>query len=181
MLYDNTSVLEYLEKEQGKIIHLYGDPDTGRTSVMFSMIDYLIGKGHPCAYLVPSSGTIQIERFRHYIKDLSMCPLAIVKDRKSLSFNLRCLAEATEYIFLDCFLSFILYRTRRQNASLMSLLSGYAYGSRTNFILCNDTRHIPGEESTSPAYMEIFRRYSSKNILVYKDPASNIFYNFKEW
>lgn len=181
MLYDNPPVLEYLEKEKGKIIHLYGDPDTGRTSVMFSMIDYLIRQGQPCAYLVPSSGSIQAERFKHYIKDLSMCPLVIIKDRKSLSFSLKCLTEATENIFIDCFLSFILYRSKRQNVSLMSLLSGYAFGAHTNFILCNDTRHIPGEERSSPAYMEIFRRYSSKNVLVYKDAATNIYYNFKEW
>ncbi len=181
MLYDNLSVLSYLEKEKGKIIHLYGDPDTGRTSVMFSMIDYLIQHGQTCAYLVPSSGSIQAERFRHYLKDISLCPLVVVKDRKSLSFSLQCLSEATEHIFLDCFLSYILYRSKKQNASLMSLLSGYAYGGHINFILCNDTRHIPGEEKTSPAYMERFRRYSSKNILVYKDEATNIYYDFKEW
>lgn len=181
MLYDNLSVLSYLEKEGGKIVHLYGDPDTGRTSVMFSMIDYLISKGQMCSYLVPLSGGLQAERFRHYVKDISMCPLVIVKDRKDLANSLRYLTDAAENIFLDCFLSYILYRTKRQNGSLMSLLSGYAFGSNVNFILCNDTRHVPGENKTSPAYMEIFRRYSSKNILVHKDEQLNIYYDFKEW
>ena len=152
MLYDNLSVLSYLEKEGGKIVHLYGDPDTGRTSVMFSMIDYLISKGQMCSYLVPLSGGLQAERFRHYVKDISMCPLVIIKDRKDLANSLRYLTDAVENIFLDCFLSYILYRTKRQR-----------------------------ESKTSPAYMEIFRRYSSKNILVHKDEQLNIYYDFKEW
>lgn len=181
MLYDNLEVLNYLESGKGKLIHLYGNADTGRTSVMFSVIDYLISHGHPCAYMVPAASTLQVDRFRHYVKDLSMCPLVIIQDKKSLSFNISCLAAATEYIFLDCFLDYILHRPKLKIANLMALLSGYAMGSRISFILCNDTRHIPGEEKSSPAYMEVFRRYSDKNILVYKDPATNIRYNFKDW
>ena len=181
MLYDNEEVLNYLKQEDGKLIHLYGEADAGRTSVLFSMIGYLTSQGHPCAYLVPGKSQMQIERFRRYIKDPSLCPLIIIQDRKTLSSVISGLATVTDYIFIDCFLSYILYRTRRQNASLMSFLSGQAYGNHLNFVLCNDTRHIPGEDKPSPAYMEIFRRYSSKNVLVYKDTGANIFYEFKGW
>lgn len=181
MLYDNQEVLDYLLHNNRKLIHLYGEADAGRTSVMFSMIDHLASNGKSCAYLVPSAAKIQEERFRRYIKDPSLCPMVIIKDRKSLASSLSLLSEVTEDIFIDNFLSYILYRTRRQNTSLMSMLSGYTYGTYANLILCNDTRHIPGEEKTSPAYMEIFRRYSSKNILVQKDEGQNVHYIFKEW
>ena len=181
MLYDNQEILDYLLYNRGKLIHLYGEADTGRTSVMFSMIDHLAANGKICAYLVPSESKIQEERFRRYIKDPSLCPLVVVKDRKSLSSSLSLLSRVAEDIFIDNFLSYVLYRTRRQNASMMSMLSGYAYGTYANLILCNDTRHIPGEEKTSPAYMEIFRRYSSKNILVQKDDKQDVHYAFKEW
>ena len=181
LLYDNQNVLDYLLRERGRLVHLYGEADAGRTSVLFSLIGHLTEHGHPCAYLAPIGNQIQVERFRRYVKDPALCPLAVVPDRKLLPGIITELSEAADYLFLDCFLSYILYRTRRQNASLMSFLSGCAYGKGTSFILCNDTRHVPGDDTASPAYMEVFRRYSSRNVLVYKDAAADIYYSFKDW
>ena len=41
MIYENQEVLDYLLDNKGKLIHLYGEADAGRTSVLFSLIENL--------------------------------------------------------------------------------------------------------------------------------------------
>lgn len=181
MIYDNKKVLDYLLNNDGKLIHLYGQADAGRTSVLFSLISYLVANEQTCAYLVPQKNVLQIELFQRYVKDLSLCPMCIIQDKEELIHTIGQLSGTIQYIFIDNFLYYVLYRTKKKNQLLLSSFSSYAYKTKTNFVFCNDMRHVPGINKTVPAYLELFRRYSTNNILVRKDENKNIYYDFEEW
>ena len=176
MLYDNQEVLNYLLNNKGKLIHLYGEADAGRTSVLFSLTEFLTRQEKIVCYITPRA-----EEFRKNVFDrMVSCPeRCIIAHASSFKEMAPLLSLGADIYMIDNFLEQILHKKKAQIARTFSLLSGQAFQHGYNIILANDLR-INKEKGIHPAYMEYFRHYCRKHIEVKKDSDFHIHYNFTE-
>jgi len=177
MLYDNPEVLEYLQQSNGKLIHVYGDPDSGRTSVLFSWVDYLTRQGQAVCYVVPRMELFWKDLFHQYVDKPERCYIAKASTEKEIRSILD--VDFDWYCF-DNFLDLILHKPKPKIRSLFSLLSGHVYQTRQNAILVNGLRYYEAKGGYHPAYLEYFRHYCMKHAVVEKDSDFHIRYRFTE-
>ena len=179
MLYSNQDIITYLSKEEGKLIHLYGEPDAGRTQVLFSIIDELTKQDKFCSYWVPRKEEYRKNVFDEMVDKKQCCIIGFPDTAQELSQFLK-LAEGTDLICIDNFLEYILHKRKAQIRLVFSMLSAAAYEHKTNFLLVNDLRYLPAKGGLHPAYQEYFRYFCSRHVCVEKDSDFHIRYRFCE-
>jgi len=177
MLYDNQDVLQYLDKEKGKLVHLYGEPDAGRTQVLFSVINALANQDRFCCYWVPRKEEYRKEVFDATVGKKQCCIIGFPETAQELQQFL-VLAKDTDLICVDNFLEYILHKRKAQIRLIFSLFSASAYEYGTNVLLVNDMRYLPEKGGLHPAYQEYFRYFCDRHIQVEKDSDFNIRYEF---
>lgn len=176
MIYENQEVLDYLLDNKGKLIHLYGEADAGRTSVLFSLIENLTQQEKIICYITPRTEEFRKNVFDRMISYPERCIIAQASSYKEIT---PLLSLGADIYMVDNFLEQILHKKKPQITHTFSLLSGQAFQNGYNIILSNDLR-ISKEKGIHPAYMEYFRHFCSKHIEVKKDSDFHIHYNFTE-
>ena len=177
MLYPNQEIMTYLSNEKGKLVHLYGEPDAGRTQVLFSIINELAEQDKFCCYWVPRKEEYRQNVFDETVTKKQCCVIGFPETVKELPQFLQ-LAEGTDLICIDNFLEYILHKRKAQIRLAFSMLSATAYEYETNFLLVNDLRYLPAKGGLHPAYQEYYRYFCDRHICVEKDSDFNIHYGF---
>ena len=177
MLYDNQEVVHYLDEEKGKLVHLYGEPDAGRTQVLFSVINELANKNRFCCYWIPHREEFRQNVFNETVSKKQCCIIGFPETVNELSRFLE-LAKGTDLICIDNFLEYILHKRKTQIRLALSMLSASAYEHKTNFLLVNDLRYLPAKGGLHPAYQEYFRYFCDRHVRVEKDSDFHIRYGF---
>lgn len=172
MLYDNPTITEYLLSNKGKLIHMFGEPDAGRTRVLFSLIDRLTQNNGLCGYCI--SRDFQLEVFQQMVRHQEQCMIAQPENKKQLTEILKL---DLDYFFIDNFLEYIIHKSRKQIQQTFAILSARAYQDQKNIILVNDMRYHP-DKGLHPAYQEWFYHFCAQHIKVEKDSDFNIRYEF---
>lgn len=179
MLYDNQEVLAYLKNQRGKLVHLYGKPDAGRTQSVFSILDHVGQEDRLCGYWVPRKEDFRQNVFREMIAWPERYLIGFPKTVKELSLFLP-LAAGTDLVCIDNFLEYIIHKPKDQIRAVLTLLSATAYQHGTNFLLVNDLRYYESKGGMHPAYQEYFRHFCARHVEVEKDSDFHIRYAFKE-
>ena len=177
MLYNNYDVLQYFTENNGKLIHLYGEPDAGRTQTVFTILKHMTSLEKICCYWVPRQEEFRRNVFCDSIPDKNYCIVGFPKESKELPAFLR-LADSADLICIDNFLEYIIHKKPAEIRAIFSLLSATAYQYKTNFLLVNDLRYHKLKGGKHPAYLEYFRYYCTKHVQVEKDSDFNIHYTF---
>ena len=180
MIYNDPVILEYLEKNKGKLIHLFGDPDAGRTQTVFSILNYMTSADKLCCYWVPQKEAFRQNVFKEAVRMKQYCIIGFPKTASEIPAFLKLAADGADLICIDNFLAYILHKQKDQIRALFSLLSGTAYQYGTNFLLVNDLRYLEAKGGMHPAYQEYFRHFCPRHILVEKDSDFHIRYGFTE-
>lgn len=172
MLYDNEQVLQYLNEEKGKLIHLYGEADAGRTLTVFSMASDALRQERMPVYVIPN-----LMMFRY--KDCpDLCPVVTAKSARALISVIHIMANAADIIFVDNFLQYILHKPKKDILAVFRALQTEALATQTSIILVNDLRYLETKGGYHPAYQEYFRKFCDSHIQVTKDTNCDIGYEF---
>ena len=172
MLYDNQDVLQYLDKEKGKLIHLYGEADAGRTLTVFSMALHALQKERMPAYVIPNSMMVR------YKDCPDLCPIIIAKSVRTLVYSVRIMSNAADIIFIDNFLQYILHKPKKDILAVFRTLQTTALETDIIVVLVNDLRYLEAKGGYHPAYQEYFRKFCDSHIQVIKDANCDIGYEF---
>ena len=179
MLYPNEEVLQYLTETSGKLIHLYGEPDAGRTQTLFSILDTMTKQDKLCSYWIPNREQYRENVFNKAVAEKEHCIIGFPKTTKELPAFLK-LADGADLICVDNFLEYILHKQNGQIRGVFALFSAAAYQYKTNFVLVNDLRYLEAKGGMHPAYQEYFSHFCAKHISVEKDSDFHIRYAFRE-
>lgn len=179
MLIQNDAVLQYLETERGKLIHLFGEPDAGRTQTVLSILDKITEQEKLCCYWVPHRESYRENVFRQTVTHKERCIIGFPQAAKELPTFMN-LAEGADLICVDNFLEYILHKPNPVIRQIFGLFSAAAYKYKTNFILVNDMRYLEAKGGEHPAYEEYFRHFCQRHVRVEKDSDFHIHYAFCE-
>ena len=179
MLYPNNTVLQYLRSSFGRLIHLYGEPDAGRTTVLFHLLQEMSQKDKICGYWIPRKEEFRNDVFQEMVSKKEQCIVGFIPDLKTMHTTLP-LAEHMDIICIDNFLEYVLHKKKNEIRNAFATLSATAYKYNTTFILVNDLRYYEAKGGIHPAYQEYFRHFCSRHIEVTKDSNFNIFYTFRQ-
>ena len=179
MLIKNQEVIQYLLEANGKLVHLYGNPDTGRTQTMFSVLDEIASREKLCCYWIPRKEEYRQNVFLKTVRNPEHCIVGFPEDAKQLPIFLT-LSAGVDLVCIDNFLEYIFHKTNPEIRYIFGLLSAAAYKYKTNFVLVNDLRYLEAKGGFHPAYQEYFHRFCAKHIKVEKDSDFHIYYSFKE-
>ncbi len=177
MLYDNEEVLKYLNEEKGKLIHLFGDADAGRTQTLFSILNRLTENDKFVSYWIPRQEEFRQNVFNETVQNKKACLIGFPKTSQELSTFMQ-LARNTDLICIDNFLEYVLHKPKAFIRGVLARLSATTYQYKTNFIIVNDLRYLEAKGGLHPAYQEYFRHFCSRHIVVEKDSDFHISYRF---
>ena len=179
MLIRNEDVIQYLLKAEGKLVHLYGDPDAGRTQTVFSVLDEATDQDKLCCYWIPREKDYRYNVFVKTVHNRDHCIVGFPENATQLPVFLT-LAAGVDLVCIDNFLEYICHKKNAEIRNVFASISAAAYKYKTNFVLVNDLRYLEAKGGLHPAYQEYFRRFCAKHIKVEKDSDFHISYDFCE-
>ena len=180
MIFNNKDVIHYIANEKDKIIHTFGESDSGKTRSAFFMINELNKLGKICSYVYPGVEYFQYEAFNKFIEYPNQTPVLQAVNREEFSTQSRSLAPYVDVFIVDGFLRYIIHKPVKEIRKMFQEVSLIAFKYKVNFILINEMRYSQEKDLLIPAYDKYFKYFCQKHILIKKDDNYDISFGFVE-
>ena len=179
MILNNKDVTTYLNEKTNRIVHVFGEPDAGKTRSMFFLINEMNKLGKICAYVHPGVQFFQYEAFKKFIEYPDQTPVLQAENLKDFSSQVRALALYIDIFIVDGFLTYIIHQKITYIQKVFQEISAIAFKYNINFMLVNEMRFNKEKDMLVPAYDQFFRHFCQSHILITKDENYNISFGFK--